>query len=122
MEWENAQQLTGLPEYRNGGLFVDMGVLTLKKEALERGLSSSSNELPVFGADDDVIVEWRAMTVMLLDVVYENIASRMDKGVHLSMAQVLEAGTWKSGREIAAQRRPQIKSSPIVIKSDGTLF
>lgn len=122
MEWDNAQQLTGLPEYRNGGLFVDMGVLSLKKEALERGLTASSNELPVFGAADDVIVEWRAMTVMLLDAVYERIASRMDKDVHLSMAQVLEAGTWKSGREIAAQRRPQTKSSPIVIESDGTLF
>ena len=122
MKWCHAESLTGLPEYRNGGLFVDMGVLSLKKDALERGLAASGNELPIFGAEDDVIVEWRAMTLMLLDAVYEKIASRMDNGVQLTMAQVLEAGTWKSGREIAAQRRPETKSSPIVIQSDGTLF
>lgn len=122
MQWANAESLTGLPEYRNGGLFVDMGVLSLKKEALEKGLATSGKELPMFDAGDDVIVEWRAMTVMLLDVLYGKIASRMDKGVHLTMAQVLESGTWKSGREIAAQHRPETKSSPIVIQSDGTLF
>ncbi|KAL1956707.1 hypothetical protein VTO42DRAFT_6857 [Malbranchea cinnamomea] len=122
MRWINAESLTGLPEYRNGGLFVDMGVLSLKKEALERGLAASGQELPMFTAGDDVIVEWRAMTVVLLDLLYDKIASRMDKGVHLTMAQVLESGTWKSGREVAAQRRPETKSSPILIKSDGTVF
>ena len=46
----------------------------------------------------------------------------MGAGVHLTMARLLEAGTWKSGSEIAAQRRPQTKSNPILIKSDGTNF
>jgi len=122
MQWINAESLTALPEYRNGGLFVDLGVLTLKKQALDRGLEASGTELPLFDAGDDVIIEWRAMTLVLMDTLYDMILSRMGEGIHLTMAQVLEAGTWKSGREVAAKRRPQTKSSPILIRSDGTLF
>lgn len=121
LQWTNAELLTALPEYRNGGLFVDLGVLTLKKEALEQGLKASGQQLPLFEAGNDVIVEWRAMTLVLIDKLYKMVLSRMD-GAHLTMAQLLEAGTWKSGREIAAQRRPDTKSSPILIKSDGTVF
>ncbi|OCL05529.1 DUF1688-domain-containing protein [Glonium stellatum] len=122
VQWISTESLTGLPEYRNGGLFVDMGALSLKKDALHRGLKASGQELPLFDAGDDVIVEWRAMTVILLDVLYDMILSRMGQGVRLSMAQVLESGTWKAGREIAAQHRPDTKSSPILIRSDGTVF
>ncbi|RMJ10790.1 hypothetical protein BHE90_009628 [Fusarium euwallaceae] len=122
MQWINADSLTALPEYRNGGLFVDLGVLTLKKETLDRGLQASGGELPLFEAGDDTIVEWRALTLVLIDKLYTKIQSRMGDGVQLSMAQLLEAGTWKSGREVAAQRRPKTKSSPIIIKSDGTVF
>ncbi|KAM6531097.1 hypothetical protein FSOLCH5_000583 [Fusarium solani] len=122
MQWINAGSLTALPEYRNGGLFVDLGVLSLKKETLDRGLEASGGELPLFEAGDDTIVEWRALTLVLIDKLYTKIQSRMGDGVHLSMAQLLEAGTWKSGREVAAQRRPKTKSSPIIIKSDGTVF
>ncbi|KAK3324732.1 hypothetical protein B0T19DRAFT_429313 [Cercophora scortea] len=122
LQWSNADSLTALPEYRNGGLFVDLGVLSLKKETLARGLAASGEDLPLFDAGDDAIVEWRAMTLVLIDKLYSKIQSRIGDGVHLSMAQLLEAGTWKSGREIAAQRRPQTKSSPILIKSDGTVF
>ncbi|KAI8724888.1 hypothetical protein NCS52_00058600 [Fusarium sp. LHS14.1] len=122
LKWINADSLTALPEYRNGGLFVDLGVLTLKKETLDRGLEASGGELPIFEAGDDTIVEWRALTLVLIDKLYTKIQSRMGDGVQLSMAQLLEAGTWKSGREVAAQRRPKTKSSPIIIKSDGTVF
>lgn len=122
IEWTNSESLTALPEYRNGGLFVDLGVLSLKKETLDRGLEASGGSLPLFDAGDDAIVEWRAMTLVLIDILYSRIQSRMGEGVHLTMAQLLEAGTWKSGRETAAQRRPQTKSSPILIKSDGTVF
>ncbi|KAF2796795.1 DUF1688-domain-containing protein [Melanomma pulvis-pyrius CBS 109.77] len=121
LQWVNADSLTALPEYRNGGLFVDLGALSLKREALDRGLKRPGGELPLFEAGDDVVVEWRAMTLVLIDKLYDMVLSRID-GVHLSMAQLLEAGTWKSGREIAAQRRPSTKSSPILIKSDGTVF
>lgn len=121
LHWINANSLTALAEYRNGGLFVDLGVLSLKQEALDRGLKASGGDLPQFTGGDDVIVEWRAMTLVLIDRLYGLVLARMN-GVKLSMAQLLEAGTWKSGREIAAQRRPETKSSPIIVKSDGTIF
>ncbi|KAI4848545.1 DUF1688-domain-containing protein [Aureobasidium sp. EXF-8845] len=121
--WRNAELGTGLPEYRNGGLFVDLGVLTLKPEALERGQRASGQELPMFKDSGDEIVEWRALTVALLDEVYGIIKKDMDgQGVEFSMAQMLEAGSWKSGRELAAKKRPETKSSPILIDGDGTLF
>lgn len=121
--WRNVELGTGLPEYRNGGLFVDLGVLTLKPEALNRGQRASGQDLPMFKDSGDEIVEWRALTVALLDEVYAIIKKDMnEKGVQFSMAQMLEAGSWKSGRELAAQRRPDTKSSPILIDGDGTLF
>ncbi|KAJ4375254.1 hypothetical protein N0V83_002340 [Neocucurbitaria cava] len=121
IQWTGTDSLTALPEYRNGGLFVDMGVLSLKKDTLEAGLQASGGDLPMFKAGDDVIVEWRAMTLVLVDKLYGMVLKKMD-GVHLTMAQLLEAGTWKSGREVAAKKRPQTKSSPIIIESDGTVF
>ncbi|KAJ4296688.1 hypothetical protein N0V90_006736 [Kalmusia sp. IMI 367209] len=121
LKWAHTTSLTALPEYRNGGLFVDLGVLALKPASLERGLRSSGSELPQFSAGDDVVVEWRAMTLVLIDKLYAMVLQRME-GVELSMAQLLEAGTWKSGREVAAERRPSTKSSPILIESDGTVF
>ena len=121
LKWTNTDSLTALPEYRNGGLFVDLGVLSLKTEALERGVTASGSQLPMFSAGDDVIVEWRAMTLVLIDKLYGMVLERMG-GVQLSMAQLLEAGTWKSGREVAAKKRPDTKSSPIIIQSDGTVF
>jgi hypothetical protein len=48
--------MTGLPEYRNGGLFVDYGVLT-PKETIQ-----GKKEV-----HEEVIIEWRALTVVLLD-------------------------------------------------------
>ncbi|KAI4848402.1 DUF1688-domain-containing protein [Aureobasidium sp. EXF-8845] len=121
--WRNAELGTGLPEYRNGGLFVDLGVLTLKPEALERGQRASGQELPMFKDSGDEIVEWRALTVALLDEVYGIIKKDMvEQGVEFSMAQMLEAGSWKSGRELAAKKRPETKSSPVLIDGDGTLF
>lgn len=123
LEWENMEKGTGLPEYRNGGLFVDLGVLKLKENALEQGLETSQKELPSFDATSDVIVEWRALTVALLDKIHELVgASFAQQGETLTMAQMLEAGTWKGGRELAAKFRPDTKSSPILIEGDGTLF
>lgn len=123
--WKNADLGTGLPEYRNGGLFVDMGVLTLKEEAQTRGLAAagSSGGLPCFSAGGDEIVEWRAMTVALLDVLHQRILNSGRFGsVKLSLPQMLEAGSWKAGRELAAAKRPDTKSSPILNSGDGTLF
>lgn len=121
--WKNMSLGTGLPEYRNGGLFVDLGVLTLKESALTAGRKASGQTLPSFDATSDVIVEWRAMTVALLDELHKIISQRFaEKKVEITMAQMLEAGSWKSGRELAALNRPETKSSPILIDGDGTLF
>ena len=41
----------------------------------------------------------------------------------LTLAQVLEAGTWKAGRELAEVSRPNTKEPPIgLLASDGTVF
>lgn len=125
LKWKNSQFLTGLPEYRNGGLFVDMGVLVLRENVLAQGLANSTEALPLFNPSDDVIVEWRALTVSLLDITHKLVNERLiAAGAKnaLSLAQVLEAGTWKAGRILAAEKRPETKSSPILILSDGTLF
>lgn len=119
----NAELGTGLPEYRNGGLFVDLGVLQLKPEVLKQGCAASGQSLPIFPATSDPIVEWRAMTVALLDELHKIVSAQFAKeGVQLTMAQMLEAGTWKGGRELAAKHRPETRSSPILIEGDGTLF
>ncbi|GKZ90065.1 hypothetical protein AnigIFM59636_001560 [Aspergillus niger] len=123
LKWQNAELGTGLPEYRNGGLFIDMGVLTLKPEAQERGLRTSGGSLPCFAVGDGEIVEWRAMTVALLDKLHERILQSGKFGdIQLSLPQMLEAGSWKAGRELAAKNRPETKSSPILNSGDGTLF
>ncbi|KAJ2745107.1 hypothetical protein GGI20_002440 [Coemansia sp. BCRC 34301] len=119
--------LTGLPEYRNGGLFVDMGVLTLNDADCQRGLVEGSGSVPRFEGFDSVIVEWRAMTIVLLDKVADVVRQKSceDTGCpvpDMFLSRVLEAGTWKAGREMAARLRSDTKDPPINIISDGTLF
>ncbi|KAH7123483.1 hypothetical protein B0J13DRAFT_455455 [Dactylonectria estremocensis] len=122
-KWDNAHLGTGLPEYRNGGLFVDLKVLTLKEAVLAEGRETSGEDLPGYDAASDVIVEWRAMTVALLDKLHGVVSAKLaEEGVTLTMAQMLEAGSWKSGRELAAKYRPDTKSSPILVRGDGTLY
>lgn len=106
-------ELTGLPEYRNGGLFLDFDVLVLKNpQSVERAH-------PV---DSELIVEWRALTVVLLDKTAELIRSRLNKTEQeFPLAKALEAGTWKAGRRIAAQRRAG-GQPPLQVISDGTVF
>ncbi|KAL1873217.1 hypothetical protein Daus18300_004037 [Diaporthe australafricana] len=128
--------LTGLPEYRNGGLFVDLGVLTLKPEDMERGLQHYKEYCartgdpgievaPMFEPSDDLVVEWRGVTVGLLDRLCVEVNHSLKAelaGNELSLPQVLEAGSWKGGREIAEINRPNTKEPPILIDSDGTVF
>jgi hypothetical protein len=105
--------LTGLPEYRNGGLLVDAGALRPKQSKL---LTDT------FRAGDEAIVEWRALTVALLDQVAEHV--RLHLGLdarRLPLVKVLEAGTWFAGRVLAAERRPG-GGPPIAVESDGTVF
>lgn len=105
--------LTGLPEYRNGGLLVDSGALRPKQRALlER----------TFKPGDDAIVEWRALTVALLDRIAEHVRLHLGlDATRLPLVKVLEAGTWFAGRKLAAGRRPG-GGPPIAVESDGTVF
>ncbi|MBC5785363.1 URC4/urg3 family protein [Ramlibacter sp. USB13] len=105
-------QLTGLPEYRNGGLLLDGGVLRLRDEGMAQ---------QTWQAGDELVVEWRALTVALLD----EVAVEVRKLLHLDaerlpLACVLEGGTWAAGRELAAKHRNGLP--PLKIASDGTLF
>ncbi|KAI3317216.1 DUF1688-domain-containing protein [Xylariaceae sp. AK1471] len=136
IQFAGTELLTGLPEYRNGGLFIDLGVLTLKPADMERGLQNYNDHCrrtgskgvevaPMFEPSDDVIVEWRGVTVGFLDKLCEdvNVALREDlNGGELTLAQLIEAGSWKGGREIAEVSRPNTKEPPILIDSDGTVF
>jgi len=135
INWAGEHLLTGLPEYRNGGLLIDLGLLTLKKEQEKRGVEAyhenskklgqpSVEVVPTFPAGDDVIVEWRACTLGFLDMLLPEVnrALGLEGDEALSLAQMLEAGTWKGGREIAEYSRPNFKAPPIMILSDGTVF
>ncbi|KAJ1643224.1 hypothetical protein J3B02_002345 [Coemansia erecta] len=122
----DTSKLTGLPEYRNGGLFVDMDVLALNEIDRIRGLAHpEARQVPLFDGSDPVIVEWRALTVALLDRVADIIKQKCcADGVvpDMFLGRVLEGGTWKAGREMAAELRCDTKDPPINIVSDGTLF
>jgi len=105
--------LTGLPEYRNGGLLVDAGALRPKQSKL---LTDS------FKAGDEAIVEWRALTVALLDKAADHVRVHLGLDAkRLPLVKVLEAGTWFAGRTLAAERRPG-GGPPIAVESDGTVF
>jgi uncharacterized protein DUF1688 len=105
--------LTGLAEYRNGGLFVDVGVLALR-DATD---ADRSHEV-----DSTLVVEWRALTVALLDRLAEIIRARLNRTPQsLPLASLLEGGTWAAGRAIAFERRAD-GSPPIKVISDGTVF
>ena len=105
--------LTGLAEYRNGGLFIDLGVLVPRHG---RVLGS------VHGVDSEIVVEWRALTVTCLDQVATRIRARLGLDAErLPLARILEGGTWRAGRRIAAALRPD-GTPPIRVASDGTLF
>lgn len=107
------EKLTGLPEYRNGGLFLDLGILqAVNPKDLTRGVS----------AEDLFVIEWRASTVTLLDQLAEKIQKELGKTPQeFPLAKVLEGGTWWAGRKIAAKKRAG-GVPPIKIISDGTVF
>jgi hypothetical protein len=106
-------RLTGLPEYRNGGLFIDLGVLTLNNPDAYRQAHS---------VDSTLIVEWRALTVILLDQLAALIRHHLNKSQgELPLAKILQGGSWSAGRRIAQKLRPD-GSPPLQILSDGTVF
>jgi hypothetical protein len=105
--------LTGLPEYRNGGLLLDGGVIVPRQARL---LARA------WKPQDEFIVEWRSLTVALLDEVADLVRDRLGKTAdELPLACILEGGTWAAGRQIAEELR-RGGAPPLKIESDGTLF
>jgi Protein of unknown function (DUF1688) len=106
-------RLTGLAEYRNGGLFLDLGLLRLRTSAIAD---------VAHPPDATVIVEWRGLTVHLLDMLADRLRQRWGMDAHqLPLAKVLQGGTWQAGRSIAQERRAD-GSPPLRSISDGTIF
>jgi hypothetical protein len=71
---------------------------------------------------EETVVEWRALTVALLDRIADGLRARLDMSAQdLPLAKVLEGGTWAAGRRLAAARRPD-GAPPLRIESDGTIF
>jgi Protein of unknown function (DUF1688) len=105
--------LTGLAEYRNGGLFLDWEVLCLRDPAVLTQLHLPESEL---------IVEWRALTIVLLDQVANRIRSKLQVTAEtLPLVKILQGGTWTAGREMARTLRSN-GGPPIQVQSDGTVF
>jgi Protein of unknown function (DUF1688) len=105
--------LTGLAEYRNGGLFVDAGVLQFRDPVDAQREHDVASPL---------VVEWRALTVALLDRLADLLRQRVGlDAVSLPLAKILEGGTWAAGRAMAFERRPD-GSPPVKVVSDGTVF
>lgn len=107
------EALTGLPEYRNGGLLYDFELIVPR--------DPSFAERP-HAVDETAIVEWRALTVSGIDLVADAVRDALGLSARdFPLARVLEGGTWAAGRRIAASRRPG-GPPPFAIDSDGTVF
>jgi len=109
---EGLDALTGLAEYRNGGLLLDTGVLRLREPAWAARTWEVSDEL---------VVEWRALTVALLDELAPLVRTQLgvDAG-QMPLACVLEGGSWAAGRALAERLRDG--RPPLSVASDGTVF
>jgi Protein of unknown function (DUF1688) len=102
--------LTALPEYRNGGLLLDTGVLQLVNQA-----DCTTQWTP----GSEIIVEWRALTVTLLDELAQLVRAELDRS-QLPLTCILEGGTWAAGRDLATRLRNG--EPPLRVVSDGTVF
>ena len=103
--------LTGLAEYRNGGLFLDGGLISLKEPSLAKVAHAPQSEL---------ITEWRALTLHFLDQVAEKIRVMLQQA-ELPLGNILQGGTWAAGRKLAFEMRKD-GAPPLQILSDGTVF
>ena len=102
-----------MPEYRNGGLLLDLGLVEAKDPTFHTR---------VLSVDEPAVVEWRALTVIGLDRLAPPVRAALGKDERsFPLARMLEGGTWAAGRRIAAERRAG-GAPPVNIASDGTVF
>ncbi|MDQ0463397.1 hypothetical protein QO010_001168 [Caulobacter ginsengisoli] len=105
--------LTGLAEYRNGGLFFDMAVLVPTDSTMAERPHAVSGPL---------VVGWRSLTVALLDELAPLVRDRLGlSAADFPLARLLEGGAWAAGRITAKERRSD-GGPPFTILSDGTVF
>lgn len=106
-------KLTGLAEYRNGGLLLDLGLIAM----------TDSKLIDVaHRPDSEVLIEWRGLTIALLDRIGAEVQKKLNKSAtEFPLAKVLEGGTWWAGRKAAKALRAD-SSPPLKIESDGTVF
>ena len=108
----DTRALTGLAEYRNGGLLIDTGVIVPRHPLPDRLLSPG----------DPIVVEWRGLAVALLDRLRPRVADKLGLvESEFTIGQLLEGGTWWAGRRIAKELR-EGGPPPIRTLSDGTVF
>lgn len=107
------EALTGLAEYRNGGLMLDSGLISLRDPGCAQTAWSPAS---------DIIIEWRALTICLLDKIAAQITTALNTTAEqFPLAKVLEGGTWAAGRRLALQTRNNL-TPPLQILSDATVF
>lgn len=112
-EVNEINKMTGLPEYRNGGLLIDRGLIELRDQSLNSKLHEASSEL---------VVEWRALTVYFLDLIGQALVKKLNTTEdEFPLCKVLEGGTWWAGRFAAKELRAS-GAPPLNIVSDGTVF
>jgi hypothetical protein len=110
---ERLDALTALPEYRNGGLLVDLGAIR-PRAAIDRQVRHE--------VASEFIVEWRALTVALMDPLLDLVRAQLGRDSSFTMPHMLQGGTWAAGRKIALELRPPDGPSPIPVAADGTVF
>jgi hypothetical protein len=110
---KDIDELTALPEYRNGGLLIDAGAIQ-PRVALDPARP--------YAVDSELVVEWRALTVALMDRVLDIVRGKLGLGHEFTMPQLLQGGTWAAGRWIARALRPPAGPPPITVTADGTVF
>jgi hypothetical protein len=110
---ENVDELTALPEYRNGGLLIDTGAIRPR---------AAINPQRQYAVDSELVVEWRALTVALMDRLLGVVRAKLGPGTEFTMPQMLQGGTWAAGRRIALELRPPDGPPPLSVLADGTVF
>jgi hypothetical protein len=106
-------ELTALPEYRNGGLLIDLDVIR------PRRLPDADEPYDVAS---ELIVEWRALTVALMDQLLPLFRAKLGLDTSFALPHLLQGGTWSAGRKIALALRPPNGAPPLPTAADGTVF
>jgi hypothetical protein len=113
LDVQGLDELTALAEYRNGGLLVDFGVISPRAPIDPQMRHDVQSEF---------VVEWRALTVALMDSLVGLVRTKLGLDSRFTMPQLLQGGTWNAGRKIAQELRPPAGPSPIAVAVDGTVF